>query len=105
RIDCSGFLWGRHQTPAPRWLNVSIRSYLHNSRNRFLAPPMTDRQPGISEDEAVTLWRRAAEMHAASDRSGSSQAPVESDRHQMLSVHEVVEAAEGAGIHPDYVRL
>jgi hypothetical protein len=58
---------------------------------------------GISDEQARELWRRAAELQAAAERSSDrTQLP---ERVTGLSLDQVAVAAEGAGIDADYVRL
>jgi hypothetical protein len=63
---------------------------------------MEDRPLRISDEQARELWRRAAELQAAAER-GHQRALV-SDT-SGLSLEQVAQAAEGAGIDPDYVRV
>lgn len=64
---------------------------------------MTDRRR-IGEDEARELWRRAAELQAASERAEQRLLPVPEEE-EGLSLAEIAAVAEGAGIHPDHVRV
>jgi hypothetical protein len=60
--------------------------------------------PRIGEDEARLLWRRAAELQAAAERTQASQAlarPGETG----LSLSDVAAAADSAGIDADFVRV
>ena len=56
----------------------------------------------ISDQEARELWRRAAELQAAAER-GNNRAIIPAG--SGLSLVQIAQAAEGAGIDPDYVRV
>lgn len=58
----------------------------------------------IPEDEARELFRRAAELQAASERAAGAL-PAAPAEEPGMSLAEVTAAAEGAGIHPDFVRV
>lgn len=58
----------------------------------------------VTEDQARALWRRAAELQAAAERSRDQLAPVEISA-DGLTLEQIAQAAEGAGIDPDYVRV
>lgn len=59
----------------------------------------------MTEQEARELWRRAVELQAADERKRvGPRTPVPAAA-EDLSLAQVSEAAEGAGIEPDYVRL
>ena len=64
---------------------------------------MADRPLRISDEQARELWRRAAELQAAAERSHQRTA-LGTDS-SGLSLEQVAQAAEGAGIDPDYVRV
>lgn len=67
---------------------------------------MQDREPErVTDEEARELWRRAAELHAAADRSQASRRALVRAGERGLTLEDVSAAAEGAGIDPDYVRL
>lgn len=66
---------------------------------------MTAGEPRISEQEARELWRRAAELQAADERKRATRRAAVPAAAEDLSLAHVAEAAEGAGIEPDYVRL
>jgi len=66
---------------------------------------MRDRESErVTDEEARELWRRAAELHAAADRSRAGRAVVRAGE-RGLTLEDVSAAAEGAGIGADYVRL
>src|SRR5690606_6000432 len=66
---------------------------------------MRDRESErVTDEEARELWRRAAEVHAAADRSRAGRAVVRAGE-RGLTLEDVSAAAEGAGIGADYVRL
>ncbi|HET9440989.1 MAG TPA: hypothetical protein VFO52_12495 [Longimicrobiales bacterium] len=58
----------------------------------------------VTEDQARELWRRAAEQQAAAERHREQLAPVEISA-EGLTLEQIAQAAEGAGIDPDYVRV
>lgn len=58
----------------------------------------------VTDEEARELWRRAAELHAAAERSRTTRAVVRTGE-RGLTLEDVSAAAEGAGIGGDYVRL
>jgi hypothetical protein len=63
---------------------------------------MSDQPLRISDEQARELWRRAAELQAAAE-PGHQRALVADT--SGLSLEQVAQAAEGAGIDPDYVRV
>src|SRR5688500_14476082 len=63
---------------------------------------MTDRPLRISDEQARELWRGAAELQAAAERSHQRALVTDSSG---ISLEQVAQAAEGAGIDPDYVRV
>ena len=66
---------------------------------------MTERPPRIPEEEALALWRRAAELQLLAERSATALPPTRAADDSGLSLEQVAAAAEGAGIGPDWVRL
>lgn len=67
---------------------------------------MTSRRR-FGEDEARALWRRAAELQAASEAAEQRLLPGPGDPEEEhgLTLAELAAVAEGAGIHPDHVRM
>ncbi len=66
---------------------------------------MRESNRGLSDDEARELWRRAAEMQAAAEQAHAAGRALQPVEPGALSVAQVTAAAEGAGIHPDFVRV
>jgi hypothetical protein len=63
---------------------------------------MAEQPLRISDEQARELWRRAAELQAAAERTQQRALVADSSG---LSLEQVALAAEGAGIDPDYVRV
>ena len=66
---------------------------------------MTRPQSQIGDDEAKRLWQRALELQDEAERSVSSRSLASQAGETRLSLEHVAEAAEGAGIHPDFVLM
>lgn len=66
---------------------------------------MTRSRSQIGDDEAKRLWQRALELQDEAERSASSQSLVSQTGETRLSLEHVAQAAEGAGIHPDFVLM
>lgn len=58
----------------------------------------------LSEEQARELWRRAAELQSFAERDSANARGLPAST-EGLSLEQVAQAAEGAGIHPDYVRI
>lgn len=65
---------------------------------------MTRQVPQISDEEARRLWQRAAELQEEAERT-ASRALTATPGETRLSLDHVTQAAEGAGIHPDFVLM
>ncbi|HEX6249996.1 MAG TPA: hypothetical protein VFZ56_01025 [Gemmatimonadaceae bacterium] len=66
---------------------------------------MTRRQPQISDDEAKRLWQRAMELQDEAERSAFPRSLVSQTDDTRLSLEHVAQAAEGVGIHADFVLM
>lgn len=66
---------------------------------------MSRNLPQISDDEAKRLWQRAAELQDEAERSVASESAVPQADDARLSLEHVTQAAEGAGIHADFVLM
>jgi hypothetical protein len=66
---------------------------------------VADLSPRIPEDEARALWQRAIELQVSAEQAHAGSRRLAPGRMDGLSLDQVVEAAEGAGIDPTYVRL
>lgn len=62
----------------------------------------------INDEQARALWQRAAELQAAAEQQRDRQLPAvrsDEDKTSGLTLAQVAQAAEGAGIDPDFVRV
>jgi hypothetical protein len=59
----------------------------------------------ISDEQARAIWQRAAELQAEAERAGERQLPARAAESAGLTLAQVAQAAEAAGIDPDFVRL
>lgn len=62
---------------------------------------MSDQDPGLTDEEARELWRRAVELQIAAERSEAGALRPGAD----MSLASAASAAEGAGIDPDHLRV
>ncbi len=61
----------------------------------------------INDEQARALWQRAAELQAAAEQQRERQLPARTDGDKTggLTLAQIAQAAEGAGIDPDFVRV